>query len=94
MTDGIVGALEYFRAFPQTRKIDQKTKPQIIFGKNLLVCFWLDVDPPRLVWSAELVVDVELFLLPSSLLSCLPGTGAGCELFVVTESMTKLDLFI
>ena len=50
------------------------------FGKNLVVCFWLDM---RLAWSEELVVDdLEL----SSLLACLPN-------LVVTASMTRLDLF-
>ena len=53
------------------------------FGKNLVVCFWLDV---RLAWSEELVVDDELSLELSSLLACLPN-------LVVTVSMTRLDLF-
>lgn len=65
------------------KKGERLLRFQSNFGKNLLVCFWLEV---RLAWSEELVVDDELFLEPSSLLACLPN-------FVLTDSMTRLDLF-
>ena len=82
--NGILHSRRYSEGRERERGPGKKTlRFQSNFGKNLVVCFWLDV---RLAWSEELVVDDELFLELSSLLACLPN-------LVVTASMTRLDLF-